>query len=778
MITRDPLQTEKTPYELLSLDRRAGDEAVKRAFSRAIAASKGRRGDLRKLREARSTLFRPVQRALLDILLYDPKVVSRLSPTYETDGSFLGLGARQATAKAWTTHLRAHFPDLPTIHSLAVLWYWWATHEGERFAALAEALSESGVPARTVTTKRRLLQNISASEARTCRPGPGALCPDPDCRWHDECSYTCPPIDVIWRKAIAYWSVLIASHKFWTEQAGLSPSVAGEAREAMDNALREPLFKLRERFERASAPRLASLFRQLEIDLSTELQAAHDMIRAGASLLGPNADGVGCGRLLLKEVDQLEAVRRKVDARLRASGENGHLQGLKLGLTAYADVAQLLTRDRWDDALAQLEKLPQAEQDSAEVRRLNAKALIAKGHQEASVGDVSAALKSWHSALQVTDDHELREEATTAIVSSCLARAATLGKRQTDEAISILEEGRRLVTSRNLDLRLADLLCDQAVTIFNETQEKIKARQGPPTASDIRALEKGLALLERAGPLGSDRARGQITTAQQVLSAVKQAGQPPQWVEWVKKANDAAAREDWSTAITHLRKVIRAAGAKAPATLSKNLATCLANRAISVVNTILSGGSAPTALEVTVLEAAQKDLAEAASLDPTSEHIRTNKNRIDTLLQQRELLKLLGRTTPSTRRRAATARRTTTRRTASRPRVKALRRIRRGGVGWGIGSLLVGLLGVALAWYSPYGTLLAVGAFLSCVGVKLARVGFQSDSQRGWAAVGVLLSMAGVLWSGYRAYAVGGWGHVVGLVSMFVFVVFVVFNQK
>lgn len=738
MITRDPLQTEKTPYELLALDRRAGDEAVKRAFSRAIAASKGRRGDLRKLREARSTLFRPVQRALLDILLYDPKVVSRLSPTYETDGSFLGLGARQATAKAWTTHLRAHFPDLPTIHSLAVLWYWWATHEGERFAALAEALSESGVPARTVTTKRRLLQNISASEARTCRPGPGALCPDPDCRWHDECSYTCPPIDVIWRKAIAYWSVLIASHKFWTEQAGLSPSVAGEAREAMDNALREPLFKLRERFERASAPRLASLFRQLEIDLSTELQAAHDMIRAGASLLGPNADGVGCGRLLLKEVDQLEAVRRKVDARLRASGENGHLQGLKLGLTAYADVAQLLTRDRWDDALAQLEKLPQAEQDSAEVRRLNAKALIAKGHQEASVGDVSAALKSWHSALQVTDDHELREEATTAIVSSCLARAATLGKRQTDEAISILEEGRRLVTSRNLDLRLADLLCDQAVTIFNETQEKIKARQGPPTASDIRALEKGLALLERAGPLGSDRARGQIATAQQVLEAVKQARkppQPPQWMEWVKKANDAAGRDDWDTAITYLRRVLSAAGTEAPATLKKNLATCLANRAIGQVNTAIKRGR----LNLAILRRAEKDLAEAGRLDPTSEHIWTNKSTVDTLLQQRGLLKK--------------------------------------GSGWGIGSLLVGLLAWAYAEYALFG-LLFFGALLSCVGVKLARFGLRRDSRRGWAMVGGLLSIAGVILYAYRAYWQEGWPALAGFVALFVFIVFIVKKQN
>ncbi|HUV93446.1 MAG TPA: hypothetical protein VMX14_01275 [Anaerolineae bacterium] len=738
MITRDPLQTEKTPYELLALDRRAGDEAVKQAFSRAIAASKGRRGDLRKLREARSTLFRPVQRALLDILLYDPKVVSRLSPTYETDGSFLGLGARQATAKAWTTHLRAHFPDLPTIHSLAVLWYWWATHEGERFAALAEALSESGVPARTVTTKRRLLQNISASEARTCRPGPGALCPDPDCRWHDECSYTCPPIDVIWRKAIAYWSVLIASHKFWTEQAGLSPSVAGEAREAMDNALREPLFKLRERFERASAPRLASLFRQLEIDLSTELQAAHDMIRAGASLLGPNADGVGCGRLLLKEVDQLEAVRRKVDARLRASGENGHLQGLKLGLTAYADVAQLLTRDRWDDALAQLEKLPQAEQDSAEVRRLNAKALIAKGHQEASVGDVSAALKSWHSALQVTDDHELREEATTAIVSSCLARAATLGKRQTDEAISILEEGRRLVTSRNLDLRLADLLCDQAVTIFNETQEKIKARQGPPTASDIRALEKGLALLERAGPLGSDRARGQIATAQQVLEAVKQARkppQPPQWMEWVKKANDAAGRDDWDTAITYLRRVLSAAGTEAPATLKKNLATCLANRAIGQVNTAIKRGR----LNLAILRRAEKDLAEAGRLDPTSEHIWTNKSTVDTLLQQRGLLKK--------------------------------------GSGWGIGSLLVGLLAWAYAEYALFG-LLFFGALLSCVGVKLARFGLRRDSRRGWAMVGGLLSIAGVILYAYRAYWQEGWPALAGFVALFVFIVFIVKKQN
>lgn len=739
MINRDPLQTEETPYELLGLDRHADDEAINKAFYDAIKPKPGRRTDPRRLRAARTTLLRrPVQRALVDVLLYDPKIVGRLSPTYQGDGSSLGLGVRQATAQAWTGHLRDRFPDLPTIHTLAVLWYWWAAHEGERFALLAEALNEAGVPARTVTTKKRLLQNISAAESRTCRRGPRAVCPHPDCRWHDDCSYTCPPVGVIWRKAIAYWSVLIASRKFWTDHAGLSPSLAEEVRDAMDNALREPLFKLRERFQRASAGRLASLFRQLEIDFSTELSTARDMIGAGTSLLGPNADGVGCGRLLLQEVGQLEAVRRKVDARLRVSGGNGQLQELKVGLTSYGDVAQLLARKRWDEALAQLERLPPAEQDSAEARRLNARALIGRAHQEATAGDVSAALKSWHSALQLTDDHELREEATTAIVSSCLARAAALGKRQADEAISVLEEGRRLVESRNLDLRLADLLCEQAVTIFNETQNKIKARQGPPTAGDERALERGLALLERASELGSERAKGQVATAKQVLEAVKQAGQPPQppqWMEWVKKANDAAGRDDWDTAITYLRRVLRAAGTKAPATLRKNLATCLANRAIGQVNTAIERGR----LNLAILRRAESDLAEAGRLDPTSEHIWTNKSKVDTLLQQRDFLKR--------------------------------------GTRWGIGSLLVGLLAWALARILPYGGF-ALGGFLSCVGVRLARIGLRSDSRRGWATVGGLLSTAGVILSGYRAYTAGGLGFLVGFVALFVFIVFIVKRQN
>ncbi len=739
MITRDPLQTEETPYELLGLDRHADHDAINKAFYDAIKPKPGRRTDPRKLRAARTMLLRrPVQRALVDVLLYDPKIVGRLSPTYQGDGSCLGPGVRQATAKAWTGHLRARFPDLPTIHSLAVLWYWWAAHEGERFALLAEALNEAGLPARTVTSKRRLLQNIAAAESRTCRPGPRGICPDPDCRWHDDCSYTCPPVGVIWRKAIAYWSVLIASRKFWTDHAGLSPSLAGEVRDAMDNALREPLFKLRERFQRASAGRLASLFRQLEIDLSTELSAARDMIGAGASLLGPNADGVGCGRLLLQEVGQLEAVRRKVDARLRVSGGNGHLQELKVGLTAYADVAQLLARKRWDEALAQLERLPPAEQDSAEARRLNARALIGRAHQEATAGDVSAALNGWGSALQVTDDHQLREEATAAIVSSCLARAAALGKRQADKAISVLEEGRRLVKSRNLDLRLADLLSDQAVTIFNETQNKIKARERPPTASDIRALEKGLASLERASKLGSERAKGQVATAKQVLEAVKQARQPPQpaqWTEWAKKANDAAGRDDWDTAVTYLRRVLRAAGTKAPATLSKNLATCLANRAIGQVNTAIKRGR----LTLAILRRAEKDLAEAGRLDPTSEHIRTNKSTVDKLLQQRGLLKK--------------------------------------GSGWGKGSLLVGLLAWAYAEYALFG-LLFFGALLSCVGVKLARFGLRRDSRRGWAMVGGLLSMAGVILYAYRAYLQEGWAALGGFAALFVFIVFIVKKQN
>ena len=74
--------------------------------------------------------------------------------------------------------------------------------------------------------------------------------------------------------------------------------------------------------------------------------------------------------------------------------------------------------------------------------------------------------------------------------------------------------------------------------------------------------------------------------------------------------------------------------------------------------------------------------------------------------------------------------------------------------------------------------LLFFGALLSCVGVKLARFGLRRDSRRGWAIVGGLLSMAGVILYAYRAYLQEGWPALGGFVALFVFIVFIVKKQN
>ena len=250
MINRDPLQAVQSPYELLGVDQEADAEAVRSAFPRAIAAGKA---SGQRLLEARTVLLRPVDRALADAFLYSPAALAGLSPGWDGDGAALALPARFATAEAWTRALRASFPELGTIHSLAVLWYWWAAYESERFATIAEALQKAGAAAGTKTAKRTLLSAVAQAEGRDCGSGPDGTCTDPDCPWYGDWSYTCPSIADLWRKAIAYWAALIASRAFWTARLGVNAADAKTACETVENRLRDHVASLEGRLSRASA---------------------------------------------------------------------------------------------------------------------------------------------------------------------------------------------------------------------------------------------------------------------------------------------------------------------------------------------------------------------------------------------------------------------------------------------------------------------------------------------------------------------------------------------
>jgi tetratricopeptide (TPR) repeat protein len=634
VIARDPLQAEPSPYELLGVDQKADDEAIKKAFNAALIA---RHADVGRLRDARTILLRPVDRALVNALLYEPASMSGLSPAWGKDGASLAVGARLRTGESWTAQLRSRFPDLDAIHSLAVLWYWWAIHEGERFTALADALARNGTPAGTETSKQALIAAAVRTDEKACgSPGEGG-CSDPSCLWYADCSYVSPDLPDLWERAIAYWAALLASSTFWSSRLGLSSEDQKGACETFENTIKERLSGLRSRFARAGAPGLAGRLAQIDIAFSVELQTARTMVRAGDGLLGPGSSGLGCGKLLLKELGLLERTRERLDEQLQTDSANQRLQDLETNLSPHANIAQLVAKERWDEALTQIEQLPESDRSTAEVTRFKARALIGKGKQQAGAGDLPAALKTWKAALAVAPD-DLRSETTDAVVEVCMRKAQALDNRP-DDAIAVLEGGLKLIKNRKLELRLGEILSERAVRTFNEVQLRVKSQGDKVLDKDLAEVRKALAALERAAKLGYDQATKHLETAREVIAGLemmKAIGAGAEWSTAMKAANDAAGRDDWDTTVNHLRTALRLAPPEAQAVIKKNLSISLTNRAVANVNRLAELMTAGRLRDLTAfratLSSARDDLDEAIRLDPSNSRAREQRGQVDQLL--------------------------------------------------------------------------------------------------------------------------------------------------
>jgi len=132
---KDPLQTEQTPYEVLGISSGTTSAEVDRAFMEALR----RRVPPNIAKSARDALLDESRRAWTDARLYDDSALAQVSPSPVEDAHVLARGHRLATATQWERQLRARFPDPHLVHCLAVLWYWWAHFEQERFSALVDA---------------------------------------------------------------------------------------------------------------------------------------------------------------------------------------------------------------------------------------------------------------------------------------------------------------------------------------------------------------------------------------------------------------------------------------------------------------------------------------------------------------------------------------------------------------------------------------------------------------------------------------------------------------
>lgn len=713
MIIKDPLQPEQTAYELLGVDQTIAAADVHGAFARALA---GRPREAKALNAARSVLQNPAERALLDALLYEPAAAQHLTPS-PADAAALAPARRQETAAAWTQALRARFPDPVALHSLAVLWYWWAM------------------------------------QASTQPAGE-------------------PPAETLWSKALSYWAALLQREAFWRETLGLDADQAKQAKAAMESRLRETLYRLAEQARAAGDAGAEGAYQRLRTVFDSELETARHMVAAPVPLLGARAKGFGCGRILLEEAGRLDQVRTALAQGLAAAPGDKHLERVRMGLSACGEVAQLVEARQWQPALDALARLGEADRQSAEARALAARAHLGRGQQQASLGDVEEARKSWAEALKA-EDPDVRRQAEQAVVEATMQQAQALASAQPEKAIAALEAGLQLVPGAGqVRSLLGQLLSEQARSAMAKTleeAEQARQRPGGPNDEDRRrwsrtwqpALRKAIAAHERARGLGYGPAGQRLNEAKQRLQQLQAAfgataggAAAPRkkgevgdvtamsWQEWAAEGAMARLEKDYDRAVTCLRKALAVAPRDSQGPLRGILANTLANRAVHTINALgdliesFKNRSAPDwAIEHIreQVESAKRDVDEAAQLDPKDDYVRRQKEQID------QLYALTHRGTRPAARRAD-------------------------GEGKNAIDLLLVVGGALLAWFSPQFAAanvtsgLRLSALMLYVGALACCLGMRRDLPR--LRSGCLISClaaAGICLSAYRLYMQDGW---------------------
>ncbi|OGO07220.1 MAG: hypothetical protein A2Y61_02835 [Chloroflexi bacterium RBG_13_60_13] len=547
---KDPLQKEQTPYEVLGVDRDATTEQIHRALGKRLEE----RASPKVVTAAGRTLRDPEQRALVDLFLYDPQVLARLTPNPLEDPSALGPAHRASLATAWERQLKRCFPDLGIIHALAVQWYWRALYEEERLAEMMGIVGDG------------------AHEAKM------------------DGGSSAPAVEQLWQKAIAYWVMLACSDEFWTGPDWIPADRTPQVRDGLIARLRSRFHDLSQQYREHGAHPLVAHGQELELALTTELRTAKGIAQAGIR----TAYGlVCCGPILLRHVGLFEKVKEQVDDALEKSPADKRLLSLRAALSPYSSVAVLIDNKRFDAALAAIEALPESERSSKEVSDLRARAHHELGKEQASLGEVDNALHEWEAALSCSPPKDTADQIRASIVSTCQAQAAKLQQHRRDEAIALLEKALELAEDKGLMLTLGEILAQRGIDIFKKAQDKAQREKEGMTRAIMADLKRGLADLERAAKLGSKRAKDQAKVARDVLEqakAVEEArksgllGLPEAVQSLLGEANKAAGAKDWDTAIKCYRQALKRVDGKARGTLTQHLVVLLSNRATEKAN--------------------------------------------------------------------------------------------------------------------------------------------------------------------------------------------------
>lgn len=639
---KDPLQVQPTPYEILGVDRSAGPADIDRAFKAGLEGVNPAR-----ITRAKKILERPVDRALVDMFQYDPRVLARLRPDPGTDPACLELSARTGTAEMWERQLRGSFPDYGVAHALAVLWYWWALDASERLAAVGALVGAGSTPFHT-----------------------------------------------LWEGAVAYWAMVRSSDDFWSSQTVVPQGIVAEVRHVLSERLTGDLQRFAQHHRNTGQQELADQYRRLELMLATEVKTATALGGAGyRTSSGP----LWCGALMLGRLALLDSIREQVGADLAAHPADATLQSLSRALSPHFRIAALIERKEPQAALDAIAALPEGTRRTKDVEELKARAMFLKGRQEESVGQIRAALEHWKEGAACAPPGEVADRIWEAASKAALAAATALHSRDREEAISILELAVSYAPTEMQHRTLAELLTDRGIQTVMKAQKDSEENPSAEEATKrTEAIEKGLADLDRGAELGSARAREQARAARELLKH-HALPLPPQVQTLAQQAGEAASRGNLDISIRLLRSALGlvASDSQARGEVSRLLSAALSGHAVSLANSAIPEleRASPKVVArrrdlTSRLQEALKELTEACQLDPTNEHAQANTRSILDIMER------LGVPIPGAEART------------SGRRAAVSRRAKRGGLHaslLGVGYVVAALLGVGALPLKAFG---------------------------------------------------------------------------
>ncbi len=473
---KDPLQIKDTPYEILGISIDADKKAIENAFKISIA--KG--GDASKKTEARNTLNRPIERAFVDIFLYNEGFINHLIPGINGNNIVL-IDKRKEVAQEWSDMMIKSFPKFAYIHSLAVLWYWWAIYcEEEQWALHAGAPFEKK-------------ENLSPV-------------------------YT---LSNLWSNAISNWVCLLNSEDFWREWI----ESTGKNRiylynnddikafcQKLESHFINLFHNLCERYRNVNDSASAERYEEYELLFSTEMKTAKQLSDAGFHVMDEGRKiRICCGSTMLEKVGSLDETKDLIRNTEGKNLENDKMiNELAIGLSSFGNISVLIENKKFDEAIKVIKSLPSDQQKEKDVLKLLANAYLEKGKQHFSLNQFRDAMECWKNGL---DTGEYQDDIKQAIIYNCKTKAASLQKSDSETSIRVLKLGLEIVHDNTLTEILSVIYCDRGISrIINAQKQKTDMN------SAKKDIEIGVMNLKKAVEFNASntRARDQLKIAEDI----------------------------------------------------------------------------------------------------------------------------------------------------------------------------------------------------------------------------------------------------------------------